>query len=308
MSITDFNTFSESSRVRILRAINAANPGLGLSLDEVMFSPPEWSHDPDGDRYNSKVQVVATRESDRVGRFYWYYHRQSFAAVFGTQTPKLRFTPDRFEKKDGFYILTADDIAQVLFEQYNVRLEGYEIAAPLGGFSDLTPHHETSITVSSDSLGFTGHARFLFTFVESVLDSTVTNTLGDIGYVGNDAKAQAEIYFGPKRETRQALVDRWMDENPTVNAPLSGLMIDAIRNLFGSEWNSTPGTETDFNLADATIAYFGSNGPEQGIPGHSGDQLVYVRLSALCSNFDGFLLIVLPSHQVQAWRDKQPTP
>lgn len=289
-TMTHYNTFTRSSQVRLLDAINSANPGLGLTTDDVVFSPPQWNSNQNG--YNTVVRIISSGHGDVLGNKDFFYNRQDLQSVFGLEIPVLLKEPTH-EK--------LSDLLPQLLQKHRVWLDASDIIDV--DVTSVVANGETSIIlkVSGDSLGWYGQLRLKVRPVTTVLDTRIQNTVGDIGYL-NDAqsKSQAELWYGVRRHTNQGDVNRWLDAAPMANDPLTAEMVSMLSSVFGAEWHNTPGVSEDHNLDGASVAYFGPVLVEHGIQSPQGSYLSIIRLGENCRNFEGFLMVVLPGPLVEA--------
>lgn len=289
-----YNAFKQTSRTRLLNAINYANHTT-LTEDDVVFSPPSWFHN-EGHGTNTLVTIIASPSSSIQGRSEFYYSRPNLSDLFGGKEIPIPVTGT---------MLRSVDILDTIEQRYRVRLDRDDV------IDEALPSTENGATTyllkaSSWSLGWVGDLLLTLEPVTAVLDSRITHHHGSIADFTPGA-TRAELWFGPKRLLAQTDVEPWLENTPASGDSLSAWMIDQLRAYFGPEWSSVPMVVEEHNLYDATIAYVGSNSADVGIPGSPEDVVVLVKLSPYCRNYSGYLILSLPEHMVRAYHDAEET-
>ena len=287
-----YNQFKQSSRTRLLNAINQANT-TALTDDDVTFSPPQWSFETIHDT-NTKVTVIAYAPSTVQGQAEFYYKRHAIGELFDSTVPTNNTTS----------IMTRSvDLLESIAERYRVRLDREDVIDEVLPSLSASPTAYT-LKMSEHSLGWVGDLKLDLRPVTVILDTRITNPYGAIAdFTPAPGATRSELWLGPRRLVSQADVAIWLDETPLVNAGLTSWMIEQIRTYYGPEWSSVPELNEANNLYTATIAYVGPNTAEVGIPGSAEDVVVMIRLGPYCTNYTGFLIFSLPEHMVRAYHD-----
>lgn len=290
-----YNTFKQTSRTRLLNAINRSN-STALTEDDVVFSPPSWYHD-EGHGTNTRVTVISTPSSTVQGRADFFYTRPSLGDLFGSTTPSVQVTGN---------MLRSVDLLEAIEERYRIRLDRDDVIDET--LPEMTEEPtQYRLKASTWSLGWVDDLIINLHPVTAVLDSRITNPHGSIAdFTPAPGSTRAELWFGPRRLLSQSDVAPWLENTPAVDDGLSAWMIDQIRAYYGPEWSSVPMVVEDFNLYDARIAYVGPNTADIGVPGSPEDMVVLVRLSTYSRNYSGYLILSLPEHLVRAYHDTAP--
>lgn len=289
-----YNAFKQTSRTRLLNAINHANQTT-LTEDDVVFSPPSWFHN-DAHGTNTLVTIIANPSSSIQGRSEFYYTRPDLSDLFGGKALPVPVTGT---------MLRSVDLLDAIEQRYRVRLDRDDVideALPSTEEGELNYY----LKASTWSLGWVGNLSLTLQPVTAVLDSRITHHYGNIAHFTPIAGAtRAELWFGPKRLLAQTDVNPWLENTPAAGDSLTAWMIDQLRAYFGPEWSSVPMVVEDNNLYDATIAYVGPNSADIGVPGSPDDVVVLVKLSTYCRNYSGYLILSLPEHMVRAYHDAE---
>lgn len=238
------NYYNDESWPLIFALIQAANPDINFTKDQVKLTEFEPNDGTDSAVNNTKGVLVGIPEMGREGSFPLTWNRPDIGQIF-SDIPVVWLPPAGQKKKS--------DLLTSLNSLYNFQLRASDIYDSILNLAIIP--QEITLTIRDNNPAFTGSLKVTVGDPRVQLESILRNSsLAGLQYpTGQAVKIQGPLYLYGYDFT---YAKEELNQDFTYGKEISGDLLDAFNQKTPDEWVNQD-SAADFNMRGSKISYNG---------------------------------------------------